>query len=220
LALLILGASIGTAQTSNVVVDTSVSNAYEAQPGRQEWLTVIECVSAAGEKITPYIIFKGQNLMSSWLPKPMPEGWMWAANTSGWTNNFHGMKWIEHFESVTRKQLQSPDEYRLLLCNGHDSHVSADFVSFCIQHRIDLILLPPHSSHLLQPLDVGVFSSLKRAISKQISRFLRSGIRRIQKVEWVERFIIAREQGITKENIISGWRGAGLFPENMHRILS
>jgi len=39
-------------------------------------------------------------------------------------------------------------------------------------------------------------------------------------VEWVERFIIAREQGITKENIISGWRGAGLFPENMHRILS
>jgi len=23
-----------------------------------------------------------------------------------------------------------------------------------------------------------------------------------------------------KENIISGWRGAGLFPENMHRILS
>jgi hypothetical protein len=220
LALLILGASIGTAQTSNVVVDTSVSNAYEAQPGRQEWLTVIECVSAAGEKITPYIIFKGQNLMSSWLPKPMPEGWMWAANTSGWTNNFHGMKWIEHFESVTRKQLQSPDEYRLLLCDGHDSHVSADFVSFCIQHRIDLILLPPHSSHLLQPLDVGVFSSLKRAISKQISRFLRSGIRRIQKVEWVERFIIAREQGITKENIISGWRGAGLFPENMHRILS
>ena len=38
-------------------------------------------------------------------------------------------------------------------------------------------------------------------------------------MEWVERFIIAREQGLTKENILSGWRGAGLFPENMHRIL-
>jgi DDE superfamily endonuclease len=217
--LLIVGCSIGTTQTSNVVVDTAVSNAYEAQPGRQEWVTVIECVSVTGEKIPPYIIFKGQNLMTSWLPRTLPKGWRFAANASGWTNNFHGMEWIKHFHSATWKQLQSPDDYRLLLCDGHDSHISADLVSFCIHNRIDLILLPPHSSHLLQPLDVGVFAPLKRAISIQISRFIRSGIARIQKVEWLERFIEAREHGITKENIISGWRGAGLFPENMHRIL-
>jgi len=206
-------------QTSNVVVDTALSEAYEVQPGRQEWVTVIECIAATGEKIPPYVIFKGQNLMSNWLPKPLPKGWMFAANASGWTNNYHGMKWIEHFESATRKQLRSPDDYRLLLCDGHDSHVSADLVSFCIHNRIHLILLPPHSSHLLQPLDVGVFGPLKRAISTQISRLVRSGVSRIQKVEWLERFIVAREQGITKENILAGWRGAGLFPENMHRIL-
>ena len=38
-------------------------------------------------------------------------------------------------------------------------------------------------------------------------------------MEWLERFIEAKVHGVTKENIISGWRGAGLFPENMHRIL-
>ena len=110
-SLLIVGCSIGTMQTSNVVIDTSISDAYEAQPGRQEWLTVIECVSAAGEKIPPYIIFKGQNLMTNWLPKPMPKRWMWAANSSGWTNNYHGMQWIKHFELSTQEQLQSPDDY-------------------------------------------------------------------------------------------------------------
>ena len=98
---LIIGSSIGTLQTSNIVVDVVVSDAYEAQPGRQEWLTVIECISATGEKIPPYVIFKGQNLMSNWLPMPMPKGWMFAANASGWTNNYHGMKWIEHFEFAT-----------------------------------------------------------------------------------------------------------------------
>src|SRR2546421_1231123 len=129
------------------------------------------------------------------------------------------MKWITHFESATRNQLQSVDEYRLLICDGHDSHISADFVRFCINHHINLILLLPHSSHLLQPLDVAVFSPLKCAISSHVSHLVRSGVSRIQKVEWLERLILAREQGITKENILAGWRGAGLFPENMHRIL-
>ena len=124
----------------------------------------------------------------------------------------------KHFDSATRPQLRSSDDYRLLVCDGHDSHISADFVAYCIYNRIDLILPPPHSSHLMQPLDVGVCSPLKCAISKQISRFIRSGSR-VQKVEWLERFIEARVYGVTKENIISGWRGAGLFPENMHRIL-
>ena len=108
---------------------------------------------------------------------------MFAANASGWTNNYHGMKWIEHFESTTGKQLQSPDDYHLLLCDGHDSHVSADFVSFCIHNCIDLLLLPPYSSHLLQPLDIRVFSPLKQAISKQTSYFVCNEISRIQKVE-------------------------------------
>ena len=31
--------------------------------------------------------------------------------------------------------------------------------------------------------------------------------------------MIAREQAITKKNILAGWSGAGLFPENMDRIL-
>jgi hypothetical protein len=92
-------------QTSKLVIDVTVCDAYEAQPGRQEWVTVIECISATGEKIPPYIIFKGQNLMSNWLPKLMPKGWMFTANASVWTNNYHGMKWMRHFESATRKQL-------------------------------------------------------------------------------------------------------------------
>src|SRR5277367_6310351 len=216
---LIVGCSIGIADTSNVVIDSSYPKAYEAQPGRQEWVTVIECVSATGEKIPPYVIFKGERLMSSWFPKQLPKGWKFAVNTMGWTNNFHGLKWIEHFDDVTKSQLQSPHDYRLLVCDGHDSHISTDFVPYCIHHHIDLILLPSHFSHLLQPLDVRVFLPLKHTVSTQISRFIRSGVTRIQKVEWLKKFIEAREHGITKENIISGWRGASLFPENMHRIL-
>jgi hypothetical protein len=148
-------------QGANVIVDSSLSTTYEAQPGRQEWVTVIECISATGEKIPPLVIFKGKNLLTTWLPQPLPWGWLFSCNESGWTSNYHGMKWIEHFEAKTQGNLRSSDEYRLLICDGHDSHISANLVNFCIRKHIDLILLPPHSSHLLQPLDVAIFGPLK-----------------------------------------------------------
>jgi DDE superfamily endonuclease len=144
---------------------------------------------------------------------------MFTTNAKGWTNNFHGIQWLHHFDARTRLRLQSPVEYRLLLCDGHDSHISADFVGYCMQHRIELVLLPPHSSHLLQQLDVSLVGPLKIALAHQQARLFRSGVRRIEKLEWLEHFILAREEALTESNAVSGWRGAGLFPENIHRIL-
>ena len=71
----------------------------------------------------------------------------------------------------------------------------------------------------MQPLDVGIFASLKTALAYKQAQLFRSGVRRIEKAEWLEHFIEARQKAITEKNILSGWRGAGLFPENMHRIL-
>ena len=212
--------SIGTCQGIHVVIDSGIDSAYAAQPGRQECVTVIECISATGQKIPPYVIFKGENLMAHWMSISPPEGWMFAVNHKGWTNNLHGMAWLCHFNQHTKHLLTSPeDEYRFLLCDGHDSHISAAFVGYCLQNCIALVLLPPHSSHLLQPLDVGVFSPLKKALAVRQSRLFCGAVRHIQKVEWLEHFIEARESAVSEKNILAGWRGAGLFPENLHRML-
>jgi len=74
----------------------------------------------------------------------------------------HAMAWLRHFDQQTKLFLMS---ICLLLYDGHDSHISAEFVGYCLQNLIKLVLLPPHSSHLLQPLDVGVFSPLKKALA-------------------------------------------------------
>src|SRR5579859_3702914 len=135
-------------------------------------------------------------------------------------HTLHGIKWLtEHFDVVTKAQLNSPDDYRLLLCDGHDSHISAEFVDYAIKNNIEIILLPPHSSHLLQPLDVAIFSPLKKAISSRLHRLMQMGISRLKKAEWVEQLAKAREDAITSTNIFFGWRVAGLFPQNQHRIL-
>ena len=55
---LIIGFVIGTAQTSYVIVDSQLRRKYRAQPGRQEWITVVECVRTDGTSIPPLVIFK------------------------------------------------------------------------------------------------------------------------------------------------------------------
>jgi len=58
------GFSIGNIKGAQVVVDTTLLTKYQAHPGRQEWATVIECISAIGSLIPPLIILKGKNCLS------------------------------------------------------------------------------------------------------------------------------------------------------------
>jgi hypothetical protein len=51
--------------------------------------------------------------------------------------------------------------------DGHGSHITADAIAYCMEHAVYLLVLPPHTSHMLQPLDVSVFSALKRALAAE-----------------------------------------------------
>ena len=64
----------------------------------------------------------------------------------------------------------------MLICDGHDSHISVAFIYHCMQNDIILLLLLPHSSHLMQPLDISVFGPLKTAISAQLACLISTDI--------------------------------------------
>jgi hypothetical protein len=66
-----------------------------------------------------------------------------------------------------------------------------------------VLLLPLHSSHLTQPLDVGIFSPLKHRISKELDKILRYGFSNIKKFEWANCYCIARPGAIEQSNIKS-----------------
>ena len=89
-----------------------------------------------------------------------------------------------------------------------------------MQNTIDLIILPPHCSHILQPLDVGVFAPLKRALASETDAALQLDSGRISRVEWVEMYIRARTKALTASNILAGWRGAGLEPLSPLSVLA
>jgi hypothetical protein len=88
-------------------------------------------------------------------------------------------------------------------------------IAHCMQHNIELMILPPHSSHYTQPLDLA----LKAAMAVEIDKTIRTGIMRVLKVEWLTACINARATAFSMKNILAGWFAAGLSPFNPAKVL-
>jgi hypothetical protein len=82
------------------------------------------------------------------------------------------------------------------------------------------ISLSPHSSHLLQSLDVKCFSVLKCRYSQEIEVFIKAYINYIAKAEFFIAFQKAYNKTMTKENIKTKFSKASLFSYNSQAVLS
>jgi hypothetical protein len=104
--------------------------------------------------------------------------------------------------------------------DGHSSHDTIEFRDYCSENNIITLCMPPHSSHLLQPLDVGCFRPLKRAYSTQIEALVRSRVNHITKEDFLPAFKAAYDTAIVEKNIVGSFRGAGLVPHDETVVLS
>jgi hypothetical protein len=207
------GFSIGSSRKSVVLLDQLNQRREKTQPGRQEWITSLECVSASGVTLPPCLIFKGQNLNSGWIPNETPAGWKFITSKKGWTSDLIGFEWLKaDFQLFISK---STNSRHLLIIDGHSSHVTARFIAYCITSKIDLFLLPPHSSHKTQPLDLSIFGPLKTAINLEVDRIFRHSTMRLPRIEWTSAYIKARARCFKPSSIESGFRKA----ESIHFVL-
>jgi hypothetical protein len=189
------------------------------QPGNREWATVIQGVNATGWTIPPFIILKARHHLSSWYKDgDIPQNWVIGVSENGWTTNELGLVWLKHFDEHTKAK--KVGAYRLLIIDGHESHNSLDFQKYCKDNGIITICMPPHSSHLLQPLDVGCFAPLKQAYGRQVESLMRTQISHVTKQEFLLCFKRAFDASFTASNVQGGFRGAGLVPFDPERVIS
>ncbi|KAK1845368.1 pogo transposable element with krab domain [Colletotrichum chrysophilum] len=192
--------------------------AKSVQPGNREWATVIECVNSGGWCIPPFVIVKGAYHLASWTTESgFPGNWVIKPTANGWTDNQTGLDWIKHFDKHTKNRTKGV--YRMLIIDGHESHLSAEFDDYCKQNNIITVSMPAHSSHLLQPLDIALYSPLKRAYGDEINLFIRASINHITKSEFFIAFHQAHNKVFNEENIRSAFQGAGISPWDPDHVI-
>ena len=85
-----------------------------------------------------------------------------------------------------------------------------------------MTVLPPHSTHRLQPLDVGIFAPLGNAYSSELDKLIQSscGYSRVTKRMFWSLFREAWRSALTLENIRSGLATPGIYPLDASKVLN
>jgi hypothetical protein len=188
------------------------------QPGDREWVTVIQAICSAGYATPPFIIYKGRVHISAWYEEvDIPHNWKLAVSENGWTNNELGLEWLKHFDAFTKTR--QVGRYRLLILDGHESHVSQDFKDYCLEQKILTLCMPAHSSHILQPLDVVCFSPLKLKYSQRVRALAHQRVFHINKEGFLPAFRDAFLDVFTKDNCQKAFEASGLVPINAQVVL-
>ena len=184
---------------------------------RSTTTTVIGCANAMGVALPPFFIFKGKR----WNPDLMKGASVGAAGTmsdSGWVNGDIFRKYLEeHFLPLVSPP--SKEDPILLIYDGHASHKNPETIRWAREKGIILFILPAHSSHLLQPLDVAVFGPMKKHYYNECSKYLFNHMGRIiTKYEICALASTAYLKAFSPLTIQSGFRKSGIYPFQKNSI--
>jgi hypothetical protein len=94
-------------------------------------------------------------------------------------------------------------------------------MEFCNSQRILILTYPPHSTHSLQPLDVGIFGPLSTRYSNELDKFMHAceGLSSISKRDFFRLFWQAWGDTMSSGNIESAWKKTGIIPYNPEVVL-
>lgn len=193
------------------------------QDGSREFVSILACISAIGKWIPPFLIYKGDSgdLMSTWVDEVTTDSKAhFTVSSNGWSNNAIGLVWLQKvFERYTKPARTT--QKRLLIVDGHLSHVNMAFVDWADQHGIILLILPPHTTHRLQPLDVGLFQPLSTNYSWELDRMMNesAGHVSMSKSFFWPMFKRAWDKAFTEDNIQSAFRKSGIWPTDGSHII-
>lgn len=205
-----------THKPPKVVAGAGQKHPYSVTAGEKSQITILACGSAAGYTIPPMVVFDRKALKPEMTIGEVP-GTFYGLSESGWMDSELFEEWLKnHF-----LQQIPPVRPILLLLDGHSSHYQPGMLRIAAAEGIIIFCLPPHTTHLLQPLDNACFASLKthwgsachefcsQNPGKVVNRYNFSGI-----------FHSAWAQGMAMRNVMASFREVGVYPINRDKVLT
>ncbi|XP_055622333.1 uncharacterized protein LOC129765913 [Toxorhynchites rutilus septentrionalis] len=177
---------------------------------RGETATAVMCMSATEQHRPPFFIFLRMRMHEA-LKKGASRGSKFACNASGYMTVEIFNEWFDHFLEHVKPSEDSP---ALLIIDGHSSHTkNLAFTEKARANFVKVLVLPPHTSNKLQPLDVSFMASFKTYYAQEVERFLQQnpGIV-VSQYDVAELMKPAFIKAATTEIAENGFEKTGIWP--------
>jgi len=180
------------------------------QNDEKECLTVLFMTNATGALVSPMIIFPYERIPYS-ISQSVPNDWSIGKSENGWMTAETFYEYISNiFEPwLTAQNIERPV---ILYVDGHSSHMTLPVAEFCMDHQIELIALFPNATHLIQPLDVALFRTLKSSWRDCVNDWRVQNQRNLRREDFSPLLKIAIEHIELPRVMSNGFRKCGLFP--------
>ena len=196
---------------SKVVAELGRRNVHSVTSAeRGKTHTVLSCVSASGHVLPPCIIYPRKRKVPDNFREGAVPDTLFAHSDSGWMNYDIYFEWFEFF----LKNIP-PKRPVVLIQDGHASHMSIKLIELARANDVHLLCLPAHTTHILQPLDMGVFKPFKTYFSKACTSYLAKHPGRVITNDMIASLVAtAWANTFSPNNIMGGFRKTGIFPIN------
>ncbi|XP_071942933.1 uncharacterized protein [Antedon mediterranea] len=204
-------------KNERVLAAKGAKDVFQQTSSTRHQITVVGGCNAAGSFIPPLIIFPGVRFGYNPL-EGAPEHSSFAKSKTGWVNSEIFFEYISNHFLPYVKSLNVSFPI-VLFVDGHASHINIETAELCVREKIVLYCLPSHSSHLIQPLDVAVYKTVKASWGKAVRGWMIDHPGQyVTKQSFASVFGLAWEEGAKKEHAVSGFRKSGLYPFNPDAI--
>jgi hypothetical protein len=171
---------------------------------------MVETIVADGTVIPPLMIIQGKQHIESWYSEKLEKGVRVVLSESRYTNKEISLILLDHIILHTNAGMDKPP--KVLLMDRHGSHMDPDFIIKATASNIHPYPFPGHLTHVLQPLDVGVFQPYKHWHQKAVQHAMRNLDLNYNIASFMQDLTEIRAETFKKRTIHSAFEKAGIWP--------
>ena len=215
---------------NKVIIPDTMKQYIEPQPPEIPHLTAMCATSVYGMKPPLFVIVSGLKNMPDELKLAVNTGKIWLASThSGWMTRWTFTLWAFHFVIwfLTCKDVMDKsfaNKLGLVVMDGHMSRENPLALEILRDAGILVLILPPHTTHVMQMFDVGLAGALKKRFTQYFNDYTKdekyyipqnntATMRRIA----IEAFMHAWDDIANPHNCASAAASVGLEPVDRSR---